>query len=261
MIQHSFYGGHDITVIPISDVHLGAAMQMEKEWMEFLDMVQKTPNVYITLGGDMLNQGLKSSVTNVYKERYMPSEAKRMMAKMLEPIRDRLLCSVCGNHEKRSVRECDDDPMYDIMSKLDLEHLHRENMAFVKIQLGIPERESGTKTRSDERPTYMMVVTHGSGGGILTGGAVNRNERFGYVVDGMDVLIVGHTHKPFTTQPGKIFIDPRNNKVSIKPFKVICATSWLGYSGYAMAGMMYPSTHCLQKLTLCGDHKEMLVTM
>jgi predicted phosphodiesterase len=71
------------------------------------------------------------------------------------------------------------------------------------------------------RPTYNLVVTHGAGGGILTGGAVNRGERFGYVIDGMDALIVGHTHKPFTTQPGKIKIDPHNNLVTIKPFKVI----------------------------------------
>jgi hypothetical protein len=27
----------------------------------------------------------------------------------------------------------------------------------------------------------MLVVTHGAGGGALTGGAVNRNERFAYL--------------------------------------------------------------------------------
>lgn len=261
MIQHSFLGGHDITVIPIADVHLGAAEQMEQEWMQFLEMVEKTPNVYITLGGDLLNVALKNSVSNVYRERYMPSEAKRMMAKMLEPIRDRILCAVGGNHEARAKRDSDDDITYDIMAKLDLESLYRENMAFVKIQMGVQTRSTGTKTGADDRPTYMLVVAHGTGGGILTGGAVNRNERFGYVIDGMDALIVGHTHKPFTTQPGKILIDPRNNKVSIKPFKVICATSWLGYGGYAMEKMMYPSTHCLQTLTLRGNKKEIIVTM
>ena len=255
MIQHQFPAREDITIIPIADVHHGAAEQMEEEWMDFLRWVERTPNVYLTLGGDMLNTALKTSVSNVYRERYMPSEAKRMMAKMLEPVRDRILCAVCGNHERRSIKEADDDPMYDIMCKIDREEVYRENIAFVKIQMGDPEKDGRFN------PTYMLVVTHGAGGGLLTGGAVNRGERFGYVIDGMDALIIGHTHKPFTTQPGKIKIDPFNNKVSVKPFKVISSTSWLNYGGYAAAGMLLPSTHCLHELTLRGKKKEIIVTM
>ena len=255
LIQHQFAENKDITIIPIADVHLGATGQMEEEWMSFLKMVETTPNVFLTLGGDLLNNGLKSSVTNVYRERYMPSDAKKMMAKMLEPVRDRILCAVSGNHERRSMRESDDDPTYDIMAKLGLENLYRENIAFVKVQIG------DVKGNGYYNPTYVLVVTHGAGGGILTGGAVNRGERFGYVIDGMDALIVGHTHKPFTTQPGKIKIDTHNNKVSVKPFKVICSTSWLEYGGYAAAAMMYPATHCLHTLTLRGNKKEIVVTM
>lgn len=234
---------------------------MEKEWMDFLKMVQSTPNVYLTLGGDLLNNGLKNSLTNVYRERYMPGEAKRLMAQMLEPVRDRILCAVSGNHERRTLKEVDCDITYDIMSKLDLEHLYRENIAFVKIQMGQPENENGVKTSGTQRPTYTLVVTHGAGGGVLTGSAVNRNERFGYIIDGMDALIVGHTHKPFTTQPGKIKIDTRNNKVSIAPFKVISTTSWIDYQGYPVQKMLLPTTHCLHTLTLSGDHKEIVVTM
>lgn len=261
MITHTFAGGHDITVIPVSDVHLGAAECMEREWMEFIRTVEQTPNVYLTLGGDLLNNATKSSVSNIYDEVYRPSEAKRMMARMLEPIKDRILCAVGGNHERRSSKDVDDDITYDIMTKLDIENLYRENVAFVKIQMGNTERETGTRTSGKSRPTYVLVVTHGSGGGVLTGSAVNRNERFGYVLDGADALIVGHTHKPFTTQPGKISIDPRNNQVSVKPFKVISSTSWLEYSAYAAAKMLLPTTHCLHTLRLSGDHKEIVVTM
>lgn len=257
MIQHQFPGGHDIIVIPISDVHLGAAECKEKEWLEFIKFVKDTPNMYITLGGDLLNNATKSSVSNIYDEVYRPSTAKRMMVEMLEPIKDRILCAVGGNHERRSSRDVDDDITYDIMTKLDIENLYRENIAFVKIQLGNREKRYDYK----RRPTYVLVVTHGAGGGILTGAAVNRNERFGYILDGADALIVGHTHKPFTTQPGKIQIDPRNNRISIKPFKVISSTSWLEYGGYAAQKMLLPSTHCLHTLLLRGDKKEIVVTM
>ena len=261
LIQHQFLGGHDITIVPISDVHLGSPGCMEQEFMQFVETVKNTPNLYLTLGGDLIDNGTKSSVTNVFRATMSPSAQKKEMAKILEPVRDRILCFVPGNHERRSGKDADDDPVYDIAAKLDLEDLYRENIAFLKIQLGKPEYDSGLKTRSEFRPTYCIVLVHGSGGGILTGASVNRGERFGYVIDGMDALIMGHTHKPFSTQPGKIQIDPRNNLVTVKPFKVICATSWLSFGGYAAQKMLLPSSHCLQTMTLRGKKKEIIVTM
>ena len=261
IIQHQFYGGHDITIIPISDVHLGSPECMEQEFIAFIETVKQTPDTYLILGGDLIENGTRSSVSDIFKATMSPSTQKKEMAKILEPVRDRILCFVPGNHERRSGKDADDDPVYDIAAKLDLENLYRENIAFVKIQLGTRKRENGTRTHAWERPTYTLAVTHGAGGGIYTGAAVNRNERFGYVIDGCDCLIVGHTHKPFTTQPGKIKIDPFNNKVSIRPFKVVCSTSWLQYGGYAARQMLLPSTHCIQTLTLRGNKKELILTM
>ena len=261
MIQHSFLGGHDITIIPISDVHLGSPECMEQEFISFIKTVKETPNVYLILGGDLIDNGTRSSVSDIFKATMSPSQQKKEMATILSEVADRILCFVPGNHERRSGKDADDDPVYDIAAKLDLEHLYRENIAFLKIQMGVRENETGVKTHGELRPCYSIVVTHGVGGGIYTGAAVNRNERFGYVIDGMDALIVGHTHKPFTTQPGKIFIDKQNNKISVKPFKVISSTSWLSYGGYASRNMLLPTTHCLHTLTLRGKNKEIVVTM
>jgi len=258
MIQHQFLGGHDINVIPIFDVHLGSPECQEQEFIKFINTVAETPNTYLVLGGDLIDNGTRSSVTNPFRATIPPSAQKREMAKILEPVRDRILCMIPGNHERRSGKDADDDPIYDIAAKLDLEDLYRENIVFMKIQLG---KSTANSVASEYRPSYVLVVTHGSGGGILTGGAVNRSERFGYVIDGMDALIVGHTHKPYTTQPGKIYIDLRNNQVSIKPFKIVSATSWLDWGGYAARQMLLPSSHCPNTITLSGYKKRMTVTM
>lgn len=255
MIVHSFPQNKDLTIYPISDVHLGASEHMEREWSDFCVRILSEPNSYVILGGDLINNATRSSVSNIFEECLRPREQKRIMAEMLSPIKSKILCAVTGNHERRSAKDADDDPTYDIMCKLDLEHLYRENLAFLKLQFGNPSM-SGMK-----RPTYVLAVTHGSGGGMLTGGSVNRNERFGYVLDGVDCLVVGHTHKPFVTQPSKIKIDPHNNLVKVKPFKVVSSTSWLKYGGYAAQKMLLPSSHAPQQITLCGKHKEIKVTM
>lgn len=261
LITHDLTGGHDVTIIPISDVHLGAAECMEKEFIEFVDKIRQSEHTYVTLGGDLLNNATKSSVSNIYDEVYRPSTAKRMMANILEPIRDRILCAVGGNHERRSSKDVDDDITYDIMAKLDIENLYRENVAFLKLMLGNTLSKSGHVNNGAYRPTYCIAVTHGSGGGVLTGAGVNRNERWGYALDNVDALIVGHTHKPYTTQPGKVYVDLHNNQVKVRPFKVISSTSWLGYGGYAAQKMLLPSTHCIQTLQLSAKHKDMKVTM
>ena len=242
-------------IIPISDLHVGAKEFMESEWEKFCNNVINTPNTFVTLGGDLMNNATRNSVSNVFDDTMRPREQKRYLVEMLEPIRDRILCGVAGNHERRSSKDVDDDPTYDIMCKLDLEHLYRENVAFIKIQM-----YSNKRSKSCNH-TYILGVTHGSGGGIYTGAAVNRNERFGYIIDGLDCLIVGHTHKPFVTQPNKINIDPHNNKISFKPFKVVSSTSWLSYGGYAAQKMLLPSSHCLQTITLSKSNKEISVDM
>ena len=254
MIIHKF-PREDITIIPIADVHLGARECMEQEFIQFINGVKDEPTTYFVLCGDLISNGLKNSVTNIYEELYRPFEQKKMMAKILEPVKDRVLCSVSGNHERRSTRDADDDPAYDIMCKLDIENLHRESMAFLKIQIG------DIKNNGERNPTYMITVVHGAGGGMLTSGAVLRGERSAYAVDGCDLFIFGHTHKPFMTQPGKIVIDPRNEKISIKPIKVLNATSWLEYTDYAAQKMLLPTTHALHTVTLCGKKKEIVVTM
>lgn len=255
VISRRFTDRDDITIYPIADIHLGAAEHMEAAWREFRTRILEEPNSYIVLGGDLISNGIKSSVTNVYEELMRPREQKQMMTEMLMPLKDKILCAVSGNHEQRSSKEVDDSIIYDIMAKLDIEDLCRENMAFLKVQFG-REHADGKKN-----PTYVITVTHGAAGGAMTGGVVNRVERFGYALDGVDALIVGHSHRPFTTQPGKLKVDPHNNLVSVRPFKIISCSSWLEYGGYAARKNLLPTTHAPQRLTLCAKQKKMTVEM
>lgn len=252
MIVHHF--DEDITIIPLFDAHLGAKEFMEAKFREFLKMVENTPNVYLILGGDLIQNSTKSSVSNCFDDSIpSPAAQKKLMKELLMPVKDRILASVTGNHEFRSKKDAGLDPTYDILCKLDKEDVHRENVAFVKIAFRTEKYHS--------RPNYMLVVTHGSGGGIYSSGALLRSERWGYVFDGCDCLIVGHSHKPFSAVPGKIVIDSINECVSVKPFKIVSATSWLDYGGYAARKMLLPSAHNLSTLHLNCHQKEMVVTM
>lgn len=250
LIQHKFDDG--ITIYPVGDVHLGAIEHCGVAWNTFCDMIRKDKNKKIILVGDLMNNATRSSVSNVFEETLRPREQKKRMVEYLEPIRDHILCAVSGNHERRSGKDADNDPMYDIMTKLDLEDYYRQNAAFMKVSCG-------KYPHGDYRATYTFLVTHGAGGGIYTGAAVNRNERFGNVVEGLDCLIVGHTHKGTVSRPSKIVIDAQNNKVSMKHYTVVSSVSWLNYGGYALQKMLLPSDAAKpQQIILDGKARKNL---
>ena len=237
-----------ITIYPISDVHLGSLEHNSEEWAKFIYGINSDPNAYVILAGDLMNNATRSSVSNIFDEVLRPREQKERLVQYLMPIKDKILCAVSGNHERRSGKDADNDPMYDIMCKLNLEDLYRQNVAFLKVRLGPKD-----KARHHQAQVYTFAVTHGAGGGIYTGAAVNRNERFGYTIDNLDCLIVGHTHKGTISKPAKIVIDPRSNKVEIRPFTVVSLQSWLSYGGYAMQKMLLPSSNA------SADHGQKLV--
>lgn len=250
MITHRF--DESIVVFPISDVHYGALEHMNKEWMDFCKLVEQTPNAYVILGGDLVNNNVRTcGFINPYDELVRPREQKHRMVEYLKPIKDCILCAVSGNHEARSLKDDDIDITYDIMAKLDIEDLYRPNMAFMKVSLG-HRKDDNTPVQS-----YTFGVTHGAGGGIYTGATVNRNERFGNVIEGLDCLIVGHTHKGTVSKPSKIVIDRKNDKVTMSHYTVISMVSWLNYGGYAMQKMLLPA-HVAepQKLKLHMKHQK-----
>lgn len=250
MLIREFPKNDDLKIYPVGDLHIGAPEFNVREWDAFKKQLMSEPNSYITIGGDMMNNGLKSSVTNVYEETMRPADQKKWVARELEPIRDKILCVIPGNHENRSGKDADDSPLYDVCAKLDIEDLFRPNMAIVKLRIG---DKDGCGSRN---PTYTLAVHHGTGGGIYTGATVNRNERFSYYFDGVDIMIVGHAHKGAVTRPEKIVVDHANNKIRKESVIVIGSTSWLEYGGYALRKMLQPSSTGIQTLYLYGDHKQ-----
>lgn len=234
----------EIKLYPIADVHYGSIYCNEKAWMDFRDRIANEENSYVVLVGDLVNNNLRSSVGSPYEDVIRPMEQKRMMVEMLRPLKSKIIGAVSGNHEKRSLREADDDVMYDILTKLDLEPIYRQNSAFIHLCIG----ERTTNIGNENEKTlpecgYMIAVLHGSGGGTMTGGSVNKVERFQYSLEGVDALITGHTHKGSITRPAKLTPDMAHGQMVIKPTLTVQAVSWQAYGGYALQKMMSPNAN------------------
>ena len=248
---------NDIEIYPIGDLHLGSIAHNEKEWVKFWQYIKSRPNAYLMLVGDLMNNDTRNSVGDIFHDDILsPSEQRKLLANYLAPIRDRILCCVSGNHESRKDNKMADcSPMELVCERLDLEHIYRDNLAIVSIRLGKEDyKNEANRTVSHYKQQFVFVVTHGSGGGSLTGSGVNKAEKFSMAFDGVDCYIQGHTHKPFITRPSKVVINRRGLTTTIKPVTVITCCSWLDYSGYAIKGQYLPAETCHpQKIVARAD--------
>ena len=250
MIVRKFPDRPNIKIYPIADVHLGAIECMEGVWGRFRRMIEEDPNAYLILAGDLINNATRNSVGDgIFRSTMSPREQKRAMVEHLKPLRNRILCMVGGNHERRTDRDTDSSPAFDIASKLDIEDVYRDSMAFLKLQFG------DMKKSGDRNPTYTFAVTHGAGSSIYTTASPVRAERMGMAIDGVDALVVGHIHKPQTFPVGKYVVDKYNNKVTMRPFRVFVCTSWMEGAPYGLQKMMPPTVFNLSHYELRGDRK------
>lgn len=222
--------------------------------MDFRDQVAKEPNTYLLLLGDLINNNTRSSVGSPFgDDNIRPRDQKKIMTEMLTPLRDKIIGMVSGNHERRSLKDADDDPTYDIACKLDLEDVYRENAAFIHLEIG----GRNVKGKEWSSVAYNIGMTHGSGGGALTGSSVNRNERFAYAFENLDVMITGHTHKGSVTKPGKYVFNATAGRMVFKPYVCVSVCSWMSYGGYGLQKMLLPATNATrdggQVLRFSGD--------
>ena len=97
-----------IHLYPIADAHIGSAEFDEKLFKLWVQTVQGDPYGYAVIAGDMLNNGIKTSKTNVYEEKMRPAQQKEYLYEALNPIKEKILGACGGNHCYRNIRDVDD---------------------------------------------------------------------------------------------------------------------------------------------------------
>lgn len=63
-----------LTIIPISDVHIGDKQADLKAFKETIERIKNEPNTYTILNGDLCNVALKNSKSDVYSDEMTPME-------------------------------------------------------------------------------------------------------------------------------------------------------------------------------------------
>ena len=247
---------NEMRIIPLADAHYGSQEFNETLWHSTVKRIQDDPNCFCVLVGDLIDNGLKNSLTNVYEATCSPRDQKEWLYNELLPIRSKVLAACGGNHERRSVRETDTDPLFDVMCRLGIEDVYRQNICFMQIRLTYiaADRQKGEGKRERFHYSFSFAITHGAGGGQYIGSSANRVQNFGMAIEGIDCLITGHTHKPVSFPVSKLLFV--NGCVQRKQFVVAVASSSLNYGGYPIQKLMPPAAQTTTEIIMTwSNHK------
>lgn len=238
-----------LTIIPISDVHIGDKQADLKAFKDTIDRIKNEPNTYTILNGDLCNVALKNSKSDVYADEMTPMEQVLKIIEFLEPIKDKILVMSNGNHEERITKETSIDVLYLVAKQLKLEQVYSPSWWYLYLSFG--------ESNKHKPVLYTATGYHGSGSGSTTGAKANRVKKMSQVVIA-DIYLMSHVHEPINTK-GVIYVpDYQHRSIVRKDMYYAISNSFVGYEGsYAERMGLIPGNNGISEIQLDG-HKKLV---
>ena len=239
-----------IEIHPLADLHIGDSMSDGKLIMERIEYIKNTENCYCILDGDLMDTAIASSIGDTYGASITPMEQLNTCVRIFEPIKDKILAVLPGNHENR-IYKADGLDITELMcAQLRIPQKYSPTTALLFIRFG-------RQSQNHNRPVlYTAYVTHGSGGGRREGGKVNRLADLASIVDA-DIYIHAHTHLPLVFKEAFYRVSGSNSSVALADKLFVNTAASLDYGGYGDKAGFKPASKCSPVIYLDGRKHAM----
>jgi len=237
-----------VRLYPVGDMHVGAAGFDIQGFRRYVSRIASDPCGLVLGVGDWINNSIKSSVGVNYEEVIADPQGQcEAAAALLEPVADRIVAMVRGNHCYRSRRSDGLDPMSVMAYILGRASVYYGDAVCLKIAFG--------RKRNGKRAAYTVFLSHGSGGGRTVGGKANALRR-GMEMIVADVVVLGHTHAPLSCQSAVWLPDPYNNVMRKHVVHLVNSGTWLDGDTYAERALLPPAVTGAPVVVLSGDGEK-----
>jgi predicted phosphodiesterase len=227
-----------LLLIPLGDVHLGSPTCNVDKFERTIDFIRRT-NCYVILMGDLMEAASKSSVGAGWVEQTVsPQKQLDSLEDALEPIRNKILLVLEGNHEDRIWKDSGIRVMK-ILAKT-LRVPFGGYSAFLKLRVG--------------KNNYIIHAQHGSSNAWYPHTKLTAAMRTAAHTDA-DLYLYGHTHELLSIKVPRRSMSKRDRIVETSEKYFVLTGSFLEYEGsYAQKKNMYPIQTGIANITLSGKH-------
>jgi len=168
-----------------------------------------------------------------------PHEQLEYVIDAFMPLRDRIWCSVAGNHEDRiRVRTSIDVSKY-IADRLKTKY--GDSSCFIKAKIC--------------NVNYTIFMTHGSSGSLTTSGKLASVEKLGSFMFA-DLYLMGHVHELLGHTTTYFRVDIGNKMIVQDKRHFVVTGHFLKYAGYAQQKNLFPGKAGVAKIEFNGDKKQ-----
>ena len=179
----------DFKLYPLGDLHVGTKHCTESDFQKIVAEISGDPQaIWIGMGdyGEFITPNDKRWDSKVISEWLedqdnIAEDQTKHICKLLEPIKDKCIGLLEGNHEDAIRRYLKVNVQKNICERLNLPNLGYS--AWVRLRFA--------RENSNERHVYKCVFSHGSGWAITPGAKMARLQRF---MNAFDARIYGHGH-------------------------------------------------------------------
>lgn len=214
-----------VNLYPIADIHIGSKHFQEKLFLEHINKIKNDKNGVVILNGDLINNAIKNSVSDIYSERLTPEEALEKLVLWLTPIKDKIIGATTGNHEWRTYKETGIDIVKHLCYRLGIADRYDPISNVIFLSFG------KNRNRENVRNTFVIYHTHGSGGGRTTGAKANKVKNLSSIIHA-DVYIHSHTHLPMVMKEDFIMTNVSNKGIKQVSRLFVNTNSNEGFGGY-----------------------------
>lgn len=246
---------HDapVEVVAVADLHIGDPHADMSRIRSLIKGVADNGNRYAILAGDLMNTAIIGSKSDTYGETMTPSQQLETAAELLDPIRDKILAVVPGNHEERISRSAGTDMTRLLARELGLADVYSDTTALVLLRFG-------RDARHYTPIVYSMYVCHGHGGGRRAGGKINALQDIGTIIDA-DVYVMAHTHMPAIMSQSSYRIVAQKSCAVLHEQLYVNTASSLTYGGYGRRCGYQPPSNSYPVITMCNTEHRMTATL
>lgn len=168
-----------LTLVPIYDVHYGQEAWNEKEFTEYVEWIAVNDNVFCFLGGDIFENALPDSPGGaIFDQMIRPKRQAPQLMKIVAPILHKILWAEPGNHEERTTKRADVDPLFWFCQMFDIPYF--DQPVYVDINW--------------QKHDFSLFCQHGATSARTEGGKFNTAARPLIWTDFTMFYVMGHVH-------------------------------------------------------------------
>ena len=237
-------------LMPLGDIHFDYSCDV-KRLEKDIQTIQEN-GFYTVLIGDLFDVGFFNQIRSLEEKTQTLNDAMRSLKRMLEPIKERILCVVEGNHDRRISKATG----FDIVEELadDLSIPYARGQAILDLRVG--QRRSPRAGKYE----YAIALSHGYGGGRTYGAKANKIVHWVETWEGIDLFILGHVHSPMSVPQARYKFDHRTGSVKTTQIRTVILSAYQERALYAVQGLYPPSSSLNYLIRLADDKKQITIT-